>query len=149
MEIAAKTRKMFSELDEFLSLLPDEERNAIPTEEREFYKNEKAKEYTKNIDITKPLSEQNLMIETLSAIAVLNLKYWCRDENEKNRLKKVYYENEMKHQENLKEKYNPDNIFSSEIKNNIEEPAIVAEMIVQENIFKKILNKIKCFFKIN
>lgn len=146
MEISAQNRKMFSELDEFLNLLTEEERNEIPEEIREFYKTEKDKEYIKKIDINKPILEQNLMIETLSAIAVLNLKYWCKDEEEKKRLKKVYYENEMKHQEMLAKKYNPDNIFSNEIKNKKEESA-TEEMIVQENIFKKIFNRIKSFLK--
>ena len=146
MEITAKNRKMFSELDEFLSLLTEEERVAIPEEERKFYKAEKDKEYVKKIDINKPLSEQNLMIETLSAIAVLNLKYWCKNEEEKNALKKKYYENEMKHQEMLREKYNPDNIFSNTVEKENETQIIKVEEKAEESFWKKIINKVKRIF---
>ncbi len=146
MEITAKNRKVFSELDEFLSLLSVEERNAIPEEERKFYKTEKDKEYVKIIDINKPLSEQNLMIETLSAIAVLNLKYWCKDEEEKNRLKNKYYENEMKHQEVLKEKYNPNNIFSNTIKKENDKQIVRVEENKKDSLWIKIINKLKRIF---
>lgn len=146
MELTAKNRKMFSELDEFLSLLTEEERNAIPEEEREFYKTEKDKEYVKIIDINKPLSEQNLMIETLSAIAVLNLKYWCKNEEEKNILKKKYYENEMKHQEKLREIYNPNNIFSNTIEKENDIQIVSAEGNAKDSLWIKIINKLKRIF---
>lgn len=44
-------------------------------------------------------------------IAVLDLNYWCKDEEEKLKLKKKFGENELKYQEELKEKYNVDNLF--------------------------------------
>ena len=146
MELTAKNRRMFSELDEFLSLLTEEERNAIPEEERKFYTEEKDNAYVKKIDINKPLAEQNLMIETLSAIAVLNLKYWCRNEEEKNILKKKYYENEMKHQEKLREKYNPNNIFSNTVEKECETQIVSVEEKIEECFWKKIINKIKRIF---
>ena len=53
------------------------------------------------------------MEETLTLIAMLNLQYWCKDENEKERLKSVYAENKRKYQDELREKYNPDNLFKN------------------------------------
>lgn len=44
---------------------------------------------------------------------MLNLQYWCKAENEKERLKSVYAENERKYQDELREKYNPDNLFKN------------------------------------
>lgn len=44
---------------------------------------------------------------------MLNLQYWCKYENEKERLKSVYAENERKYQDELREKYNPDNLFKN------------------------------------
>lgn len=44
---------------------------------------------------------------------MLNLQYWYKDENEKERLKSVYAENERKYQDELREKYNPDNLFKN------------------------------------
>ena len=42
---------------------------------------------------------------------MLNLNYWCETEEEKQELIKHYTENERKYQEELRKKYNTDNIF--------------------------------------
>ena len=39
------------------------------------------------------------MEETLAIIAMLNLKYWCEDKNERERLKQIYRNNEKEYQE--------------------------------------------------
>lgn len=83
---------------------------------REFFKEEKDKEYKKQIDSEIPIKDQNLKSETLAIIAMLNLQYWCEDEQEKERLKKVYAQNEKIYQEALQIKFNPDNIFKKSSK---------------------------------
>lgn len=116
MALSASTRQAYSEIDEFLGLLSEEKINEIPQKLREFFKEEKDREYIKNIDASIPIKEQNLKEETLAIIAFLNLQYWCKDEEEKNRLLKIYSNNEKKYQEELREKYNPDNIFKNKAK---------------------------------
>ena len=113
MNVSMNTRKAYSEVDEFLELLSEEQRNEIPKKLRNFFKNEKDQKYLKNIDKNIPIKYQNLKEETLAIIAFLNLKYWCKDEDVKNRLKKIYEQNERKYQEILSEKYNLDKIFNS------------------------------------
>ena len=39
------------------------------------------------------------------------IQYWYKDESKKQKLLEVLDENERKYQEELREKYNPDNIF--------------------------------------
>lgn len=102
---------------------------------------EKDRTYIKNITPNIPIKEQNLKEETLALIAMLNLQYWCEDENEKEKLKNIYNENEIRHQEELKEKYNPDNFFKNKIKTNVEGIEHEQTDMVQyrkENIFSKI-----------
>ena len=99
MNISASTRKAYSELDEFIELLTVEEQNEIPKRLRDFFKEQKDNEYVKNINPNIEIKEQNLMKETLILIAMLNLKYWCKDDLEKERLKSIYAENERKYQE--------------------------------------------------
>ncbi|MCR5146293.1 MAG: hypothetical protein K6B70_02970, partial [Clostridia bacterium] len=113
MEVDIQTRQVYSEIDEFLSLLDEKTRNEIPTKLRELFKREKDENYKKGINTNIPIKEQNLKKETLALIALLNLQYWCKDETEKERLKQVYASNENRYQEELREKYNPDNIFKS------------------------------------
>ena len=81
----------------------------------------------------------------MGIIALLNLQYWCEDENEKQRLKAIYAENERKYQEELREKYNPDNLFKNKqkaVEEKIEETAIVE---YKEPVFKRLINKILNF----
>lgn len=152
MAISTATRKAYSEVDEFIELLDDYEKYQIPDKLREFFKREKDDKYYKGINPNIPVKNQGLMEETLAIIALLNLQYWCDDEDEKERLKKVYAENEEKYFKYMKEKYNPDNIFKkndteefnetiNEISNNLPD---VTEY--KYSVWKKILKKIKKFF---
>ena len=43
MSVSIKTRQAYSEIDEFLGLLTEEQRNEIPKKLREFFKEEKDK----------------------------------------------------------------------------------------------------------
>ena len=141
MSIPVSTRQAYSELDTFIELLDECSKNKIPQKLRKFFKMEKDRTYIKNINPNIPIKEQNLKEETLALIAMLNLQYWCEDENEKEKLKNIYNENEIRHQEELKEKYNPDNLFKNKIKTNVEGIEQEQTDMVQyrkENIFSKI-----------
>lgn len=111
MGISITTRQAYTEIDNFIELLDEHKKNKIPQKLREYFKKEKDKEYIKTIDLNQPIKEQNLKEETLALIAMLNLQYWCEDENEKQRLKTIYSENERKYQNELREKNKPDNLF--------------------------------------
>ena len=153
MGVAITTRQAYSEVDEFLSLLSENLRNEIPRKLRDFFKEEKDNSYVKNIDKNIPIKEQNLKEETLAIIAMLNLQYWCKNEEEKNRLQRIYNENEKKYQEQLKEQYNPDNLFKNRTSDAIQETETLNENVAmveyKENIIKRFINKIKSILKNN
>jgi len=151
MVLSMNTKQAYSEIDEFLELLSEEQRNKIPKKLRDFFKAEKDNEYYKKIDTNIPIKAQNLKEETLAIIALLNLQYWCENEIEKQRLKQVYAKNEENYQKILQEKYNPDNLFK---KHNLqqEENIItngVSMVEYKEPFLKRIFNKIKRMFHIN
>lgn len=147
MGVSINTRQAYSEIDEFLSLLTEEQMNKIPLKLREFFKEEKDKEYKKQIDSEIPIKDQNLKSETLAIIAMLNLQYWCEDENEKQRLKEVYAKNEQVYQEMLQVAFNLDDIFKKRTSNVEKGQVENTEMVVyKESIIKRILNKIKKIF---
>lgn len=151
MGVSMNTRKAYSEIDEFLGLLSEEQRNKIPQKLREFFKEEKDQEYKKEINPNVAIKEQDLKEETLGIIALLNLQYWCEDDNEKQRLKQVYAKNEENYQKVLQEKYNPDNLFKKRISQQ-EENIITNEVSMveyKEPFFKRIFNKVKRIFRIN
>ena len=149
--LSVNTRLAYTEIDNFIELLDEYNRNKVPKKLREFFKKEKDNTYTKTINPNIPINEQNLKEETLALIAVLNLQYWCEDEKEKQRLKKIYSDNEMKHQKKLREMYNPDDVFKSKKKQELSENEIPSEEI-QENVamveYKRenLIDKIKRFF---
>lgn len=138
----------YSEVDEIINMLDEEHINKIPYKLRNAIHENKLNNYNTNINKEKPLKEQHISRKALAILAVLNYNYWCTDELEKERLLERYNENEKLHQEILRKKYNPDNIFENKIpdnKNN-ETKYEDKQMIVynqKESIWKNIINKIK------
>lgn len=151
MSMTESTRQAYTEIDNFIELLDDYNKNKVPKKLRDFFKKEKDNNYTKVIDANIPIQEQNLKDETLALIAMLNLQYWCEDEDEKQRLKMIYSNNEMKHQKKLREMYNQENIFQSKKEQScetVQENVFVVEY-KKENLFNKIKNFMKGIFNKN
>ena len=113
-----------------------------------FLKDNASKEYICNLDYSKKLNDMELKQETRGLLALMYEKYWCPEE-EKENLQKKFYENEQKYQEELREKYNPDNIFNKKQENIIKPENNQTQLIeYKESVFRKILNKIRAFFKL-
>ena len=129
--LSINTRQAYTEIDNFIELLDEYSRNKVPKKLREFFKREKDNTYTKVIDSNIPIKEQNLKEETLALIAMLNLQYWCEDEEEKRRLKKIYADNEIKYQQKLRGMYNPDYVFKN--KQQLTDKEITQENALDEN----------------
>ena len=143
MSLSLATRQAYTEIDTFIELLDEYNRNKIPQKLREYFKKEKDINYIKNINPNQPIKEQNLKEETLALIAMLNLQYWCEDKEEKLRLRKIYEENENKYQATLREKYNPDNLFKNKQSKVETVENSVAMIEYKESIFTKIKNWFK------
>jgi len=150
MGVSITTRQAYSEINEFLGLLTEEQRNKVPKKLRDFFREERDTNYIKGIRADIPVNQQNFKEETLAIIALLNLQYWCQDENEKQRLKSIYANNEKVYQEMLQVKFNPDDIFK---KRNIpkeeeetEKVSSVAMVEYKEPLLKRIIDKIKNIF---
>ena len=82
---------------------------------------------------------------------MLNLQYWCEDEKEKERLRKIYAQNEKIYQETLQIEFNPDNIFKNrqDISRNFNNTDTGSTAIIEfkeKSFLKKILDKIKKIF---
>lgn len=146
-----ETRQAYSEVNSFLELLDKENYNKIPKKLRDYFKREMDKNYTPKIDSKIPIKNQNLKRKTIAIISGLNLQYWCSEEKRK-KLLKIYSDNEMKYQNKLKEKYDPDKLFRNKsLSNNSGETVDnTTDMIVyneNKNIFVKLIDKIKSIFK--
>lgn len=107
------TMNAYAEVDMILNLMDKNYLEKIPLKLRQKISERKSKIYDKVIVKGKPLEEQNLSQETLDMLAVLNYNYWCKDEAKKKELIELYRENQRKYEEEIRIKYNPDNIFKN------------------------------------
>ena len=142
--------KAYAEVDMILSFMEVKYVEKIPKKMRELFENKKLQNYEPKINPQIPLDEQNLQKKTYAILAMLNLNYWCDDKNEKQELIKIYAENDRKKEEESREKYNPDNIFKKNEKENIpniEEKNTALVEYKESNFFKKIIRKIMNLFK--
>lgn len=147
MGISIKTRQAYSEIDEFIGLLTDEQIEKIPLKLRELFKKEKDPNYKKGINPSEPIKNQDLKEETLALIALLNLKYWCEDDREKERLKKVYSNNEKEYQKMLSEKYNPNEIFRKDEVDIVKSEEVSLTIVEKEKWYRRILNYFRSIFE--
>lgn len=140
--------KAYAEVDVILSYMKNTYVEKIPKKMRELFKNEKLQGYEPNINPKIPLDEQNLQRKTYAILAMLNLNYWCKDENEKKELIAIYAENDKKREAELREKYNPDNLFKKKElqEENVEQNTALIEYR-ESNLLKRIINKIMSFFR--
>lgn len=98
------------------------------------------------INTEKKLENQNISEESKDLISLIYYDY-IADKNEKKEIMKSWNQNERKYQENLREKYNVDNIF----KNRRQETSTAEKNSIieykKENIFCKIKKFIKSILK--
>lgn len=136
--------KAYTEVNCLLQYLPQSYLNKLPKKLMELIRDQSDTQYNIYIDTNKSLLEQNFSDKAIALIAVLKYNYWSTDE-EKQQLEKIFYENENTYQEELLEKYNPDNIFKKKKTENIDTNLQMVEY--KENVFIQFFNKIKNLFR--
>lgn len=131
----------YSEIFEILSLMEEEDKEKVPQEVRDFFEEQRMKEYKPNIRTDIPLTEQNLRRETVVLLTILVINYWCDSEEEKQSFIDELEKNE-KIKKEIQEKYNPDNLFKNRKKTKedvVMEQVENVEMIqYKENLFTKL-----------
>ena len=130
----------YSEIYEILNLMEDEDKERVPQEVRDFFEEQRMKEYKPKIRTDIPLTEQNLKRETVVLLTILVINYWCDSEEEKQSFIEEIEKNEKIKME-LQE-YNPDNLFKNRRKTKedvVMEQVENVEMIqYKENLFTKL-----------
>lgn len=102
--------KAYTEVNCLLKYLPQSYIDKLPKKLIELMQKQSNEQYNINIDTNKSLLEQGFSKKTKDLIAVIKYNYWSTDE-EKQQLKKIFYDNENRNQKELLEKYNLDDIF--------------------------------------
>lgn len=144
-------REAFSEVEQILNLMPTNLSNKIPARFKNIISSEKSKTYTPRI--SEPFEECELKEETTIILAVIYRDFLCSKEEreellERDKNKLLEFEQE------LREKYNPDNIFknkknySESIEDNISTETAIVEY-KEKNFIQKLFDKIKHLFRRN
>lgn len=131
----------------YLKGIQQQDIDRIPNKLMSFLKDNSLKNYKCNFDYTRPLKELNISDEARGLIAMICLNFWCDNDEKKEMFKKHLTENELKYQEELKEKYNPNNLFKNIREKNIKME--YTEMIEYKECkwYKKIFSKIINIFR--
>ena len=145
----------YTEIYEILSYMPINYIKKLPIELLNLFEQNRNKEYKYCIDIEKKINEQEMLIETKSILAVLYRDYWATPEKKEIILQNEKNERDL-YQNELRQKYNPDNIFknSNQSQNIIQDDDSKDKTLInhvaivehEESILKKIINKIKNIF---
>lgn len=118
----------------------------IPKKFKDFLEKNKSDSYIPHLDYSKKIKEMNLKEKTKDILATIYMNYWCDAEQKENYIKTLK-QNEEKYQEELKEKYNPDNIFKNKTQKTIQQEQPVQEDVdlveVKESFFTKFIKKLK------
>lgn len=143
-ESIIEPKKVYSQVYSILQLMGNSYINKIP---KKFYKlidSKRDKTYNPTYNLETSFIEQNVNKKALSIICLIDLKYWCNEEEKRSITQKIKKNQLIINQKN-QELYN--NIFK---KNNINEDKSVKSkeimLITKENFFIRIIHKIKKFF---
>lgn len=140
----------FTEVNEIIKMMPDELVNKIPSKFREMLEDERDKEY--NPKIQEPLEKCKLKNETIIILGLIYRDFLC-SQDEKRRLQekdaRELQEIQKAIEDEIRQKYNPDDLFKKKNGNNnehqnFEETAIAVAQ--KEKWYKKIFNIIKGLF---
>lgn len=143
-----------AEINEIFKYLPKEEVEKIPSKLREFFKEVSSKDYVTNINPNIPLDKQQIKEKTKDIIALIYRNYWCSEE-ERKELDQKLIENDKKFEEELREKYNPDNIFKNNVTTTKKEESEVKEAKIEQSLvpqetgkwYQRFLDMVKRWFK--
>lgn len=139
------------EVNEILKILDQSLIDKLPVSVIEEIKKNKSDHYNFKMDYKKSLKEQKMLETTEQYLASLYLKYWC-NQTEKEEVLELMHQNEVNYQEELKEKYNPDNLFKREsipntsMKDVLNSENLKLVEIKKKSIWSKLLHKIKKIF---
>lgn len=145
-------KEAFTEVNEIIKMMPDELVNKIPSKFREMLEDERDKEYNPNIQ--EPLEKCKLKNETIIILGLIYRDFLCSPD-EKRRLQekdaRELQEVEKAIEEQIREKYNPDDIFKNRNKIVLQEeqPSEETRMTIvqEEKWYQKIFNLIKGLFR--
>lgn len=140
--VSTEYSKSISEVLDILKHTNKDDVNKISPQFMKFLVENANKEHIPKLDHTKRIKDMGLNEKTIGILSIINTKFWCTPE-QKGTFNDKLKENQKIYEEELRKKYNPNNLFKDrKIKvENIEDTVAIVEY--KESIFSKIKNWIK------
>lgn len=148
-------KEAFTEVNEIIKMMPDELVNKIPSKFLEMIEEERDTQYNPNI--REPLEKCKFKNETIIILGLIYRDFLCTPEERKRLQEKdarELQEIQKAIEDEIRQKYNPDDIFKRKNQNIVEDAQPNEEntsmiMMQEERWYKKIFNIIKNLFKKN
>ena len=144
--------QVLSEVYQIIEYMEPELKEKIPERLINQIADKRDKNYVFKYDTKKSLLEQDMYDESKHLISAIYINYVC-DDDEKREILNICSENDRKYEEELRKKYDVNNIFSTNGENNSEEKIEeygenISKLIEQKEkgFFAKIWDKIKALF---
>lgn len=101
----------YAEVDYIINHMNVKYKDKVPEKLKLFFSEFKDPTHVIKIDPYVSLAKQGLKRYTLEIIALIHLKYWCQDEERKKELYSKMMDNQIKLNEQIKERFSTDNLF--------------------------------------
>lgn len=112
----------------------------------EYLHNNASKTYKPDLDHSQKIKDMKLKRTTKAILAIIYKKFWCDDEKRKE-FNNTLKDNEIRYQAELREKYNPDDLFKNKVSKVETIENSVATVEYKESFFTKTKNWFKGLFK--
>ena len=139
-------KKVLTEVYEILKHLSSENFNKIPSNVINLIKDNKDENYIFKYDVSKSLQEQNISRDAVAVLSYINMEYLLND-RQREFIENLHRKNEDDLEQQKREKYNSDTLFSNQNKSINKDTALVE--YTKEKWYKKFINKIIYIFKRN
>ena len=118
------TKQIFSEVDGVLNMMGQEYINLIPKKLYELIEDNKDKNIKNSYKSEIPLTEQKISKEAISMICLIHYNYWCKTQEERDKINNILLYNEEKNNEKRKKNNNvfvqkPNTISNNYVSNNM------------------------------
>lgn len=147
--MSEEINKAFQEVYTVIQLLDKSIVEKLPERVINFIEMQRDKKYKVNINPDIAIEEQNLLTDTYNILAILKIKYWCRNNKEKQRLLNIININEARYEEWINNQYNTNDIFKKkdDETDSIYQGNNYLVEIKKEKWYKRIFSIIKNIFK--
>ena len=147
-----KEDRIYSEVLGVLMSLGNEYFRVIPSTIIVFLEENCDHTYLPEYDRNTRIEDLDISDEARMFLIMLKIKYWCKDEKERDEVRKLLKENEAKFTQEMREKYDPNKLFKEEDlkEEEIEEKDTTEDKLIKEekkNWFSRFIDKLRRLFK--